>query len=266
MKKILIKIAAVLAIIVTMASTVGGQDYSKLTNHSNEAKELKQLSGSREWKDSSGKHAIRARFKRFDLATASVVLRKTNGDEISVQLARLGKDEIATSSRIIELRELLNDQLIEYLTLQNKELIAELDKRTAAGDAEKQKLVAEIQRLSVYAPSNSLAKDGIPEVTTARLEALGHNYVGKEVKMLGCTFSGVSSSYEDDFDQPVTGFMVYDSKGDLYQFMVAPRGEFAEFLVSLEEDQKLNISGTVVKFGSNGWYAIVATNIEKVPE
>lgn len=259
------RIFVILFLSLVLSSMSMSQDYSDIPDHRDDGKELKELISVRVWKDLSGKHEIRANFKRFDLAANTVVLKKLNGDEVVVALDKMGKTENECISRIIELRQELDSKLIDLMEKRNKELSQQLKDLFAKSDADKQKLLAEIQRLEVFAPSNSLnGAAGVPVVTAKRLEALGSEFVGKEVIMKDCRFSEVSSTWVDDVggSDRYTGFNFHDSEGEYYQFAFAPRETYAEFLLALKDEQRISILGTVVNIGGNR-YGIIASKIEK---
>lgn len=245
--------------------SVVSQDFSDTLKRADDSareavRNYERLTRSRPWKDATGKHEIRATFVRFDVATCSVVLRISKGKEISVSLSKLGSDERTTASKIVQLQ----DELIGFATKRNKELAAELGKL----QAEKQKLLVEIKRLSAYEPSNALATDdGTPIVTAKRLEVFGAEYVGKQVKMTNGRFQGISDTWVDNLhlEGDWAGFNFKDSKGDLFQFAFVRTDMLGEFLLSLDRNQKLNVLGTVVTFdGPSGSLAILVSKIEKI--
>jgi len=257
-------------VLLFLPSSVYSQNFGAITSHADEVKEWKKISRRRLWKDATGKHELRAKFMRFDITNGSVILRKTNGDEIPVLLKKLGSDEQAAATRIVELRELLSKELIVLLTKQKKELTSELSRLKSTADSEKQKLLAEIKRLSVFAPSNSLAADdGIPTVTTDRVNALLSEYDGKQVKMLNCRFLGVDRDGATDRIQGGNdkwiSFDFQDSKGKYFHHAFASKENFAEFLLSLQKGEKLNLQGTIVEIDyAGGSPALIATQIEKL--
>jgi|GEM_PF-6727134 len=120
------------------------------------------------------------------------------------------------------------------------------------------------------------------ETTLKRLEVFGENYVGKRVRFSNAKFYGIFQSRISDFpgvqiktDGLITtyrkdeaakwvNFAWDDAEGSTSWHALANKEQWAEFLLSLEKYEKVNIEGVVVDLPSDSAYGIIVTKVERV--
>jgi hypothetical protein len=115
------------------------------------------------------------------------------------------------------------------------------------------------------------------------LETFGSEYVGKQVRFTNAEWLETSTTWITDLpnvqistnglltrydakaaDQWV-GLKIKDSKGEYFSFGFASKADWGEFVLSLEEDQLINLVGTVIKLNNSQRYGVIFFAIEKVP-
>ena len=84
-------------------------------------------------------------------------------------------------------------------------------------------------------------------VNVAQITNLPEDYVGKQVKLLNCQFRGTSTSWVTIFKlSDMVGFAIQDENQEFFKYCLYPKTDAAKVL-ALKRDQKLNLSGRIVK-------------------
>ena len=92
------------------------------------------------------------------------------------------------------------------------------------------------------------------QVSLKRLEVFGKDYVGKRVRFSNVVFLGITAAVKD-----FIGFRYKDGSGT--GVALADKNQWAEFLLGLEDYDRINIEGVVVDLLRKP--GIIVTDIEK---
>ena len=228
--------------------------------------------GQRAWKSKNGDHSINARYIGSDIGEGLVFLLSKDNEKKDVPISALSDKDRAHLKRIVE----IETQLPVVSMRRSSEIIAALSREKLdlkvsfeSASSELVKLRSELEMARRFMPSTRIANaNEIPEVTSARLETFGSEYINKRVRFTNAIWGGVSDIWVDYL--PVAdrnnfiGFSCTDNKDEGFAFAFARKSEWGDFLLNLGRNDRINFSGTVVRFGDNGWYGIVVDSIEKV--
>ena len=244
--------------------------------------ELKDLTGFRDWKAKAGDYKVRGKYVGLKLASQTVVVQKVDGKTVSPPLALLSEEDVSLVSKISTLQTRIantNAALIIKINQENKTRMTELAAELAKARME---LAAANTNLSRIKPPAGAAT--VPEVSAKRLEAVGAKYVGKKVKFMnvrkvafsntGFTTTGKVKAYVGDAlgrSSEVADWgsvRFFDSNGvsgDIFDDGFAKGDEFAEVILDLDGDEKVNIYGTVHRYQYAGseQYGLTIETIEK---
>jgi exonuclease VII large subunit len=177
----------------------------------------------------------------------------------------------------------LQKQLAEASTRIDAQRVELLNARTDT-EASKKDLAAAKSEVAKLTPGNALASAESPEVNTARLETTGEKYENKVVRMIGVKFNDVDNSSVDLLPgitlasnglvsridtrelEKWIGLSIVDKEGKLFLHVYALKAEYGEILVTLKRGRRINLQGTVVALDQPGWYGLVCSKIEIVPD
>lgn len=226
----------------------------------------------RAWRSKSGDHTITARYIGLDIGEGLVFLSTKDDEKKEVQIAALSDKDRAHLKRILELETQLptvsmkrSSEIIASLSLEKRDLRISFD----SANAELSKIRKELEIARRFMPSTKIANaNEIPEVTSARLETFGSEFVNKRVRFTNARWGSVSDLWVDSLPladrNSFIGFSCSDSKDEVFQYAFTRKKDWGDFLLNLSRNDRINFSGTVVKFGENGWYGVLVDSIEKI--
>lgn len=144
------------------------------------------------------------------------------------------------------------------------------------------KLNNAISPAEASSPKPSGATGKAIEMTLKRLEVFGEDYVGKLVRFSNAEFykidqdgvtrfpmvqiksNGLITTYRKDEAAKWVNFAWDDAEGSDGWYALADKKQWAEFLLTLEDDDKINIEGVVVALATSDDYGLIVTKIERV--
>jgi hypothetical protein len=226
----------------------------------------------RAWKSKSGDHTITAKYIGSDIGEGLVFLSSKDDEKKEVQISALSDKDRAHLKRIVEIEAQLPTvsmkrslELVESLTKEKLDFKVSFD----SANTELSQLRKELEIARRFMPSTKIANGNeTPEVTSARLETFGSEYVNKRVRFTNARWGSVSDTWVDSLPladrKSFIGFSCLDSKGEIFQYAFTRKSEWGDFLLNLGRNDRINFSGTVVEFGENGWHGVLIDSIEKV--
>ena len=214
------------------------------------------LFGFKEWSSASGEFKLRARFAGFDFDI--VVLRRQNGTDVRVPIAKLSNADQKVLRQVVAARMQMREHLLAELKT-SREQIRLVNEKLASTTKHTEAIQEELTK---YKPRNKLAAaDGIPIVTAKQIKVTGERCVGKEVRLLDCKFMKVDNVWVQltlKKKEELVGFMFDDSEGTYFPRAVASKKQYVDFLLSLKRGARFNVSGVIVEV-SDDYFLFVKT-------
>lgn len=156
--------------------------------------------------------------------------------------------------------------------------MAELRKSYLTLDNEKQFLQTKLEeaqnKLQQLLPGKQVdTADGRRIITVQQIEATGERYVGKgEMKMTDVTVNKLDIDFVRMLPADIQGrgeldwmnLFISDSERKSYLFCFAKKDKFADLLLSLNRNSRVNLIGVVVKLNDPNRYGFICTKIELI--
>lgn len=254
----------------SIASLARSSDPEIATN----AKQLVSMLQFRNWKSTAGTN-LRARFG--GIKDRKIILVKSDG-EVAVPMQALSAED--------------QSFLLGVFTAESN-MLAAIAEAMKAHDLSMTQLEGELKKLRTELatahetigrtkpPANA---ETSPKVLRKHLEAQGEKYVGMRVKFIGVTRVSIKNSgfFEEAkikayvggalgkrTEVPDWGVVNFsDSENKLFQNGFAKNSDFADLILDLNSDEKVNVYGTVQRYqnGGKNIYGITIEAIEKTAD
>lgn len=107
------------------------------------------------------------------------------------------------------------------------------------------------------------------QIKLKAINVVGERYDGRKISVLGCNFRSADNTWISTFpiedDDKWLGIYVRQD-GEFFQFLIAEKTKWADFILSLKDNEAIDIRGQVVRLSKNGWHGIICDQIERSPK
>ena len=232
--------------------------------------EYEHLTKTRLWTSKNGDYQVSAMYWGTKLFPPTLILKRPAANVIEVKLEDLSEDSLKHLAEIKKFEDRLNQEMLA-MSIKAAGMPQTIAKHQAELDEKDNEIAELMAELAKYKPSDSIKKsDKYEQITAERFRLFEEKYEDKKVSLIGARIRSFSplNDLEVKFGRqdlkPILELRVVDSKGAGIT-CYADRDTWGDFIIDLEDDEKLNIAGVVMAhpIGRFRGLWLVVTKMEK---